>query len=75
MITFDFTSMKWQGITKSQFMLWESLYPEINVDHEIQIEMVKWLDRMKGTKKAQKKRWDRFISKWLERANIKEITI
>ena len=67
-ITFDWNEMKFKGITVSQAQLWEKLYPRVNVVQEITINMVAWLDKMKGTKKANKRNWHRFICNWLKGA-------
>ena len=70
-ITFDWNEMKFKGITVSQAQLWEKLYPRVNVVQEITINMVAWLDKMKGTKKANKRNWKAFIVKWLKREQEK----
>lgn len=72
-IKFDFKDMKWQGITVSQLKLWERLYPDIDVDNEIQVEMIRWLDKRQGTKIVLKKNWKTFISNWLKRSQERSI--
>ena len=70
-IVFDWETMKFKGITISQAQLWESLYPHVNVVQEITINMVAWLDKVKGTKKANKRNWKTFIVNWLKREQEK----
>jgi hypothetical protein len=70
-IVFDWETMKFKGITISQAQLWESLYPRVNVVQEITINMVAWLDKVKGTKKANKRNWKTFIVNWLKREQEK----
>lgn len=73
-ISFDWERMLWKGITVPQVRLWESLYKDIDVIQELTVEMVKWLDKVKGTKKANKRNWKRFIVNWLESAQKEVLT-
>jgi hypothetical protein len=66
-IKFNFETMQWEGITVNQVKIWEILYGDIDVVHEIRVEMVRWLDMAKGTKKVNKRNWKRFIVNWLDR--------
>jgi hypothetical protein len=66
-IKFNFDEMKWEGITVSQVKLWERIYPGVDVVNEITVSMVQWIDRVKGTKKANKRNRKTFIVKWLKR--------
>ena len=72
-IKFDFSEMKWEGITVNQVKLWEKLYEDIDVVNEITVEMVRWLDKVKGTKKANKRNWHRFICNWLKTAQTRSV--
>ena len=74
-IKFNFDEMKWEGINIDQVKLWEKLYPGVNVVNEITVEMIRWLDKVKGTKKANKKNWKAFIVKWLKREQMKSTGI
>lgn len=67
-INFDWPHMRWRGITVDQVKLWEKLYADIDVIHEITVEMPRWLDKTQGTKKANKRNWKAFIVNWLKRA-------
>lgn len=70
-IKFDFKEMKWTGITVSQVQLWERIYPDIDVDKLIQYDMIRWLDKRKGTKITLKRNWKQFIVNWLKREQNK----
>jgi hypothetical protein len=72
-ISFDFDHMAWIGIDVSQVKLWEQLYPDVDVVHEITIEMIRWLDKRKGTKVTRKKDWKRFICNWLKTAQTRSV--
>lgn len=72
-IRFDWLSMRWEGITVEQVRLWEKLYEDIDVVNEITVEMVRWLDKVKGTKKANKRAWKKFIVNWLKRAEQRAV--
>jgi hypothetical protein len=76
-ISFDFAKLKWKGIDREDLSRWEKLYPNADIPSEMR-NMVRWLDRMiisrnplKINKKAQKKNWRIFITKWLTRADEK----
>jgi hypothetical protein len=72
-ISFDFDHMVWSGITVEQVKLWETLYPDCDVVHEITIEMIRWIDKRKGTKVTRKKDWKRFICNWLKTAQTRSV--
>jgi hypothetical protein len=72
-IKFNFSDMKWEGITVNQVKLWEQLYKDTDVVNEITVEMVRWLDKVKGTKKANKRAWKKFIVNWLKRSQQKAV--
>jgi hypothetical protein len=74
-IKFNWQTMKWEGITVEQVKLWESLYPDADVVHEITISMVQWLDKVKGTKKANKRNWKKFIVNWLKRSQLRALNL
>ena len=74
-ISFDFDHMVWNGITVEQVKLWETLYPDCDVVHEITIEMIRWIDKRKGTKKANKRNWKSFIIRWLKKEQMKSVGI
>lgn len=66
-IRFNFRALKWENLCTDQVETWEILYPDISVRDEL-LDMVRWLEKVKGTKKARKKNWHRFIANWLARA-------
>jgi len=66
-ITFNWSTLKWEGITVAEVKAWEKLYPDVDVVREITFKMVWWLDKVKGTKKANKRAWRKFIVNWLKR--------
>lgn len=70
-IEFNWDTMEWEGITVKQVKLWEALYPDVDVVHEIKFNMVRWLDKCAGTKKVNKRNWKRFIANWLRRTQEK----
>jgi hypothetical protein len=73
MIKFNFSAMTWEGITVEQVRLWEKLYPGVDVVNEITISMVQWLDKVKGTKKGNKRAWKKFIVNWLKRSQARAV--
>ena len=73
MPNFDFTTMKWQGITVDDVIRWEKLFPDVDVVKEITKNMPIWLEKMAKTKKAHKKNWTRFILGWLKRSQERSI--
>ena len=64
-ISFDFSTMKWKGITVEQVRFWEQAYPSLDVVDILTKKMPAWLDG--NPEKAHKKRWKRFIVNWLAR--------
>lgn len=72
-VRFNFDTMQWENITVAQVKVWERLYPDVDVADEIGLKMVRWLDDKKDTKKAHKKNWRSFITKWLKREQIKAV--
>ena len=68
-ISFNFDTMKWEGITVSQVEIWQRLYPHISIMQEVTEKMIQWLDKVKETKKARKRNWKTFIVNWLKREN------
>jgi hypothetical protein len=72
MIKFNFETMKFEGLTMTQVETWERLYPDISIKDEL-LEMIRWLDKRKGTKITKKKDWKRFICNWLRRAQQKAV--
>lgn len=73
MISWDWEEMKWKGITMQDIEVWERLYPDVDIAYQLKIKMVEWFVKWKGTKKVQKKRWDRFICNWLSKAQVKAV--
>jgi hypothetical protein len=65
--------MSWENITIEQVKIWEVLYDEVDVVKEIKVNMIRWLDKCKGTKRVQKKNWRTFIINWLARSQAKAI--
>lgn len=72
-VKFNFEAMHWENIPVSQVKLWESLYPDIDVVDQITVQMVRWLDKVKDTKKARKRDWKKFIVNWLKREQQKAV--
>lgn len=70
-INFNFETMKWEGLTVSQIEVWKRLYPNISIMQELTENMIRWLDKVKDTKKAHKRAWKKFIVNWLKRENDK----
>lgn len=70
-INFNFSTMKWEGLTVSQIEVWKRLYPNISIMQELTENMIRWLDKVKDTKKAHKRAWKKFIVNWLKRENEK----
>jgi len=64
-ISFNFESMKWQGITVDLVKFWESCYPEVDVIDTLTKKMPAWMDA--NPQKAHKKNYKRFIVNWLSR--------
>jgi len=58
--------MKWDGITVNQIKFWERIYPDVDIITVIQYDIIRWLDKMKSTKKVRKVNWHKFISNWLK---------
>ncbi len=74
-INFDFTTMRWQGLTVEQIDLWCALYPDVDVVNQLKFEMPRWLDKQNGKKVARKKNWKAFIVGWLRRAEMRAVGI
>jgi hypothetical protein len=72
-VKFNFSTMKFEGLTVEQLETWERLYPKIDVFKTITVDMAQWLDKVKGTKKANKRNWRKFICNWLKREQIKAV--
>ncbi len=74
-IKFNFASMRWENLTVEQIQLWEFLYPDIDPVHQLQFEMIRWLDlQVKGghiNKIARKKDWKKTICNWLRKEQAK----
>lgn len=64
-ISFNFESMRWEGITVEQVKFWEEAYPDCDVVDILKKKMPVWLDA--NPQKAKKKNWKRFIVNWLSR--------
>ena len=64
-ITFDFSEMKWKGITVEQVKFLEQCYPNVDVIEALTKRMPAWLDG--NPDKARKKKWKRFIVNWLSK--------
>jgi hypothetical protein len=62
-ISFDFTTLQWDGITVDQVKFWEQAYPDVDVIAAITKKMPAWLDA--NPEKSHKKKWKRFIVNWL----------
>jgi hypothetical protein len=72
LISFNFSTMKFEGLTMSQVEIWERLYPDLSIKDEL-VDMIRWLDKVKGTKKARKSNWQRFICNWLRAAQQRSV--
>ncbi len=64
-IQFNFSTLKWEGITVEQVKFWENCYPEVDVVDTLTKKMPAWLDA--NPQKAKKKNYKRFIVNWLSR--------
>jgi hypothetical protein len=78
-IKFNFTDMKWEGLTVEQIQLWEHLYPDVDVVKVLKVDMIRWFD-LKATfgnvhKVARKKNFKAFICNWLKREQLKGVGI
>lgn len=73
-IRFNFDLMEWQGIdVERDIKVWERLYPDIKVISVVTVDMIQWLDKVKGTKKANKRNWRKFIVNWLKREQQRRV--
>jgi hypothetical protein len=64
-ISFNFDTLKFEGITVDQVKFWEQSYPDVDVVDILLKRMPAWLDA--NPAKAHKKQWKRFIVNWLSR--------
>lgn len=72
-ISFDWQTMKFTGLDYEQDIKpWEILFPDVDIIQELNA-MAVWLNKVKGTKKANKRNWHRFINDWLKRQQIKAV--
>ncbi len=75
-IDFDWSTMKFRGITPQCVEVWRKLYPSIDLADAFR-NMVRWLDKQnKGdrvNKVARKKDWKKFITNWLCREQMKAV--
>jgi hypothetical protein len=62
-ITFNFDTMKWEGITVDQVKFWEGAYPELDVVDLLTKKIPVWLDA-NPRKASQYKDWKKFIVNW-----------
>ena len=69
MITFNFESLKFEGITVLRVIFWEKCFPDVNVIDVLTRKMPAWIDA--NPRKAKKKNWARFIVNWLSREQEK----
>lgn len=72
-IKWNFEQHKWEGITKSQAMLWEQLYPDVDITKVLQLDIPQWLDKKSDTKIIRKKNWKRTICNWLKKEQEKAV--
>lgn len=72
-VYFDWDEMKWEHIQVIDVQRWEGLFPDVDVVKEITKEMVIWLEKNKGRKKAHKKNWTSFILRWLKKEEERRI--
>jgi hypothetical protein len=68
-ISFNFETMKWEGITVTQVQFWENAYPLVDVVAVLTKRMPAWLDA--NPSKAKKTQWKKFIVNWLSREQSK----
>jgi hypothetical protein len=64
-ISFNFNTLKWEGITVDLVKFWESAFPDCDVIDILTKKMPVWLDA--NPQKAHKKNFKRFIINWLSR--------
>lgn len=69
-ITFNFDTLKFEGITVEQVKFWEQCYPDVDVIDVILRKAPAWLDA--NPQKAHKKNWKRFLVNWFSN-NQKQI--
>jgi hypothetical protein len=65
-ITFNFETMKFEGITIEQVKFWENAYPDVDVVGIILRKSPAWLDTKleDNPNQAHKKRWKTFLNNW-----------
>jgi hypothetical protein len=73
-IRFNFDTMKWEGLTMEQVKIWEGIYDDVDIAGELK-KMIFWLNENRDTKKAHKKNWHRFITKWLKRSQLRALNL
>ena len=74
-IKWNFDLRHWEGITVEQVKVWEGLYPDVDVVNVLTVDIPRWLDKVEGTKKANKLNWKSFIVRWLKKDQMKAIGI
>lgn len=74
-IKFDWKNMKWIGISIEQIKIWEKLYPDIDIVHILNADMLRWLELTKDKKISHKSQWKEFIMKWLGKEQAKAVGI
>lgn len=71
-IGFDWQNMKWVNLWIEDIEEWERLYPGVDVARVVRFDTVQWLSKVKGTQKARKNNWRKFIHNWLRREYVKK---
>jgi hypothetical protein len=79
-IGFDFKEMRWLGITLDQVLIWEKLYPEVDIPRVLKQDIPQWLDKkvisrdpLKVAQVARKKNWKQTIVNWLKKEQMKAV--
>lgn len=66
LLSFDFQSWKFEGISDQDMAEWKSMYPHIDLSVEI-LKASQWLKS--NPSKSNKKQWRKYLTGWFGRAN------
>lgn len=66
LLSFDFDSWKFTGITEADLDAWKNMYPHVSLEVEI-LKAAQWLRN--NPSKAKKSLWRKYLTGWLGRAN------
>jgi len=71
-ISFDWSEMKWRGITMEYIEFLEQSFPDADVKATLDA-LTTWLHRKRNQKKAHKKDWHGFLMVNMRKAQIKAV--